>query len=725
MNTAYSVALITRGTGAYAFTYAGPAGLGRGQLCAVSFRQRLELGVILGPDKVDSPRELVGLIPVEAENCPGWGALLMDIAELACAAPRDVAGHLLFAPPAQGLKLSLHCAEPAKLTPELRGELASLAGLLTPAKCKALAKVGWDKVVHSARSGHCGLTAQIVGLPGAIRPHSKMRQAYELERGMLKLLGLPEKEQILPGSFLAGLVDDLNFGWPQVKKWRSPEPRASGVRPELDWQPLSLPENWALCQRWPPIAEIAAARAQASWEHLRVPGGLLAEIETAVLASENLLVIAPQAWMLARLWPQLAPLAGRVHRYRPGGGPSAAALVLGMLTRPGQVVLGLEGAWKLAAYGQFDRVLLIDPAHPQYEPEGEPWLDPRLALLVALQNRATRLQLVEFGFSLLDGATRLDQVALLPPYDPRQSSGGPTGRVDLNPLPLKLREAERRRLVYFNRLGQGRGLRCAECGTNVTCPACSSVRVYYSATAESYRCPDCRQTFIGLRCPACGIANLSAGHTGLEAIVSRPGDVLVYGTGAKHRVHAESATVIGTVQLLEPAAEFWPEDIIYVHIAGRGALVDDWPRAFDMVARLRALYANPRIQHLYIVSARLAAKLGAALTADQLHAEFEQEHVLRRLGQLPPYGRACRYRLRGPSAEAVTAATHELVEFLRATGETADCRISRPWRLRQEFLATGTAAGIAPDHDTLLNLRAKLAKQKVQLSLRPVWDPWL
>jgi len=725
LETAYSVALITRGTGAYAFTYAGPAGLDRGRLCAVSFRNRLELGVIIGPDPAEAARKLVGLIPVETEGCPGWGALLMDLAELACAAPRDVAGHLLFAPPAQGLKLVLDCPQPAGLAPALRGELASLCGILTPAKRKALAKLGWARVVDSARDGLIGLTVRIAGLPEATRPHTKMRHAYELDAAMLKLLGLPEQECILPGTFLAGLVDDLNFGWPPVKKWQPPDPEPADIAPALDWQELKLPASWALCQRWPDIAEIKTTRTQASWTELRAPGGLPAELAAAIEAGENLLVIAPQAWMLARLWPRLAPLAGRVHRYRPVGGPSAAALVLAKLKQPGQVVLGLESAWKLAAYGRFDRVLLIDPAHPQYEPEGEPWLDPRLALLAALKGRPARLELVEFGFSLIDGATQLDQLALLPPHDAREGPGGPTGRVDLNPLPLKLREAERRRLVYFNRLGQGRGLRCAECGTNVTCPACSSVRVYYSASAECYRCPDCDGTFTGLRCPTCGTANLSAGRTGLEAVVSRPGDVAVYGAGAKRRIHAESATVIGTVQLLEPAAEFWPEDIIYVHLAGRGGLVDDWPRALDMAARLKALYANPRLNHLYLISDRLANKLGAALTAEQLQAEFEQEHVLRRLGQLPPYGRASRYRLRGPTAEAVALAGRELLAFLSATSETADCRLGKPWRLRQEFLATGTAAGITPDHDALLHLRAKLAKQKVQLSLRPVWGPWL
>ncbi|MCH7472890.1 hypothetical protein IIA79_08070, partial [bacterium] len=463
---------------------------------------------------------------------------------------------------------------------------------------------------------------------------------------------------------------------------------------------------------------------------------------------KNLLVIAPQRWIADRLWPALSPWAARLHRYRADSGPSVAAHILRQLEdAPGQAVVGGPGAWKLAYYGRFDRVLLLDPSHPQYSPERYPQLDPRLALLLAISHRkGCTLDLIEMGLSAWDGMGNLMQVALMNAHEPSTGPPSPGQRVDTDPLPLELRQPGRRRLVYFNRLGHGRGIRCEECRVPVGCPECASLGIYFSSAANEYRCPSCSYRGKELRCPRCGLAALSAQQSGLEAVTRRKGDLIVHGSRAARKPHPEHTSVLGTSQLLEPLADFWPQEIVYVHADTRLGLMADWPRALDQAARLNSLYDNPELEYVYIVSSRLREQLGDSLTAAQIEEQWKLEMKLRRLACLPPY--CCLYKLsaRAPSLAAMEAARGAIGETLTAHPGTSLLRLGRAYREGGSYRLGGylindglsaaalqelrwevnkvPAPGSARDKVSADPLRAA-AREKVALSVQAIRGPWL
>lgn len=729
---AHAVALITRGAGAYTYTYSSAASHERGQLCAVSFRDRLEFGVITGPAEPDNAgRELLPLIPVSVTGFPQWGVLLCDLAALSASMPREIAGHLLFATPSRGLHAHLEIENAAALPAEPRSGLAALAGRLTPEKRRALLRLGgWPELAKWADAGAIALRLEVAGTTETARPHSKLSKYYSIDRQTAGLLGLPRLESaVLPGGYLAGLQEDLDFPWPSIRRRDLPDAAplpAVPRRTSLAWEAAPLSADWAVCRQWPSIARLNVRRTQADWRTIRNESGLIAELAADAQAGCRVLLLAPMNWMLERLWPAFGPWATLVQRFRGEAGPSAAAVVLRGLERSGQIVCGLESAWKLAAYTDFDRIVVLDPSHPNYGPEGDPWLDARYALLLAMAGRPNRLDLVELGLSALDGRTQLRQVSLQTPHEPAELTAAQGPVVDLNPLPLSLRQPQRRRLVYFNRLGRSRGLRCMECNTLARCPQCSSPQLYYSAEQQAYRCSACDFSAADMRCRACGTAQLSAEYPGLEAIDRRRGDVLVSGTRSRRLASPEAQAVVGTMQLLEPVAEFWPQEIIYIHPDTRAGAVDRWPQALDMAARLAALYANPQLDAVYIISHRLAAQLGGALTAQQVAEEYRQELTLRRLARLPPYARLIHFRLWGRDAGSVVRGGREFLKLAGTDGESRLGWLSRPYARQGEYRISGyfgAPADLSPD--AVQVLRARLASGRLTTSLHCEWGPWL
>jgi hypothetical protein len=729
----YAAALITRGAGAYTYTYYGPEGLVPGQLTAVTFSGKLELGVVVGPEANAPPSvELLPLWPVEVAGYPGWGKLLLSLCELSAAAPDELAGHMLFDAPGAGLKLSLALPQPERLEPTLRDALGPLCGALTPGKRVLLARGGlWPHAAAAGRAGLAELGVHISGAGPQARGHPHWRKWFAVDKHTLRLWGLAEPlPAALPGSYLAGLAGAAGAPqWPAVQPPAGVDtapPCETYAAPELQWEPLAWAEDWDICRRWPEIGQVSLRRASATWATLRGAGGLAAELALATGSGENVLVIAPQSWLLDRLWPALAPWAARVARFLPESGPGAAGHILRRLgTRRGQAVAGGPGAWKLAVYGRFDRVLLLDPSHPQYASERAPGLDPRLGLILALAHQSSaRLDMLDVGLSAWDGRGTLRHVALLDAYEPAEGGPPVRGRVDTNPLPLELRQPGVRRLVYFNRLGSGRGLRCVECARAVVCPQCGSARVHYSAAQAGYLCPQCGYSARELRCPECGLATLAAQVPGLEAVALRKGDFVVHGMGGERRAHPESQTVLGTAQLLEPLTGFWPQEVVYVHADARVAQFDDWPQALDMAARLAALYSNPELRYTYIVSARLRAQLGAALSAEQLATQWGLELKLRRLAGLPPYGCLYRLRLRAGTLKAAAAGRLELGRVLQAHPGTRLLRLGRPYEEQGAARLAGHLINPALSARELQELRWEVYRAGARLSITPLCGPW-
>ena len=700
----------------------------RGALCTLSFRGSLEVGVILGVDASPPARaKLLDLVPVKVTGPAGWGRLLCDLADLFAATPRELVGYLLFTGPAQGLKLVLEAGDLSQDGKGLVSRLADLCGSLTPARRRKLMKaLKWGEFTGAVAAGLVELRVGIAGLPEVTRPLGQYSRRYHVDPTTAKLLGLSSAPgRALPGTYLAGLTEKLTaLNLVAVKPEadeETPPPAPPPPASKLGWEELAWPA-WELLSHHPGIAEVALRRTQATWDRLRGPQGLPAELAADIAAGRRTLVIAPQAWMLDRVWPGLAAWAGHVHRYRADAGPGTVAAVLRAVEQPGQVVCGLEGAWKLAAYARFDRVVLIDPTHPAYAPEGAPWLDPRTALWRVLAGGAASLDLVEFGLSPFDGRMQLRQAAVLPPHEPQQQPQATGKFVDLDPLPLHLRQPGRRRLVYLNRLGQGRRLRCEECGQAVSCPRCNSLNIFYSGSRERYQCPDCGWTNPDLLCRNCGTATLSSALPGLEALTRREGDALVQGGGKHTGVHPENQSVFGTARLLEPLAEFWPQEIVYVHADAKPGLTDDWPEPIDLTSRLCALYANPHLQYAYIVSAQLRGRLGKSLTRDQVTELFKQDMGLRRLAGLPPFGRLLRFRWRGRDRGRILAASRKLLAVLGRDTPEAMLGVGQPYRHRDGHHLAGYAVNPQLPMDELQRIRC--ADKDVSLSVKVVWGPW-
>ncbi|HES58238.1 MAG TPA: hypothetical protein ENO21_02285, partial [Firmicutes bacterium] len=491
MAAAYRVAIFTRGTGAFAYTYRGPDGLAAGQVVAVSFRGRLEFGVVAGID--DSHKgELVSLCIVEAQCGEGWGGLLLGLCHLAVANADDIIGHLAFAAGSQAISATLLIDEPGQLPSSLRSGLPKLAGKLTPAARKKLARLKWDDVCASVEAGAARIRLALTGQPGSTRARPDWRKLYLLKPEEAKWLGLTLKhETVVPGSYLAGFSGDVDkdrltrIRRREVEQVPQSKPVDTATQPALNWEQVMPDPDWEIVRRGFLASGVSFRRCQGSWPAMRAAGGIAAELAAAIRSGEKLLVIAPQEWMLDRLWPGLLACARSITRYRSGLSPGAVAHILGQLEGTGgHGVLGGPSAWKLAAYARFDRVIVIDPTHPQYTAETFPHLDPRSALLLC--QRTGQVDLLELGMSLFDGAVAMPRLTIYPQYSESSGVDPPAARRDLNPLPLELRQTGTRRLIYFNRLGSSRGFVCMECHAAVGCPACGSSQLRFSAAEGTY-----------------------------------------------------------------------------------------------------------------------------------------------------------------------------------------------------------------------------------------------
>jgi len=279
--------------------------------------------------------------------------------------------------------------------------------------------------------------------------------------------------------------------------------------------------------------------------------------------------------------------------------------------------------------------------------------------------------------------------------------------------------------VYFNRMGSGRGLACVECHNPVGCPQCGSRRIHYSADSGFFCCPQCSYQARDLRCEICGLGNIAILQPGLEAVQRRPGDYLVHRERRKRAAHSEHSSVFGMAELLEPLAQFWPQELVYFHAGSEPLVLEDWPAAIDMAARLWALYANPELEYCYIVSTRLRTQLGASLTAAQIKAHWDAEMQLRRLAALPPFGAICRVAIAGDTLGKAAEGRKLAGAFLRSHSGTAMLRLGSPYREHRGFRAAGFFANPSVSYRELMELRWRIHQAGAALFLSPLRGPWL
>jgi hypothetical protein len=387
------------------------------------------------------------------------------------------------------------------------------------------------------------------------------------------------------------------------------------------------------------------------------------------------------------------------------------------------VIAGTESAWRLLPYGDFDRVLLLDPTHPQWTPEAVPWLDPRNALLLACAYCGTRLDVIEFGLSTFDSKAARG-LTVHPPYEPDEQAGAGGAPPDTNPLPLKLREPQVRRLIYFNRLGSSRRISCTECGNNVSCPRCHSHALYYSRRSRRFHCPHCGLAESDLRCSRCGLAALAARLPGLEAMQVRDGEVLLTSADPPERA-ASASVVLGTSQLLEPPRGFRPQQVVYIDPEEREALDSDWRNVPDMALRLAALYASADFETAHAVSGRLAGLHTGTITSAALQELALQQVQLRRLAGLPPY--SCLYRLRA-LAGSLPVLSHVRDILGRTLGthpQTVLLRLGSPFRQADRYELHGLLSNPELGWPALQELRWEIVSAGASLGVNAKRGPWL
>jgi hypothetical protein len=718
---AYIVATLARGTASLGFTYRGRPGLEAGTLVAVSLRGSLEPGIVLGLD-ADPPQEAKLLPLLELEHAwPRIGALLITLARLAGAGVHEVAGPLLLDSVTASLRLELSIADESHLSEAERSAIGKLTGRLGPGRAKTLMREnGWRRICELAGQGGIQLMMNFAGTPGVTRSDVKLRRWY---RAQLPYAILPE-DGYLPGNYLQGLGElFVHKSWlhreQKTERWQYPEPGDTTHWQELDW-----PEGWRILKDIPGLEQIPLRRLQLHWREL-LDDRLVQICSENIKAGRNLLLILPQLWMQQRLWPILQSLAPRLHWYGSDSGISVASYILSRLDDGGQLVLGGPAAWKLAAWGNFDNVVILDPGHPQFSADREPHLDYREALLASLAGTPARLDLLELGLSVFDGSSVLGHLRIDPPRQPDMTITTHDGSVDTDPLPLHLRQPGIRRLVHFNRLGSSRGLRCVDCGSLVDCPNCGTRRIHFSQAARAYLCPDCSFSDARLRCARCGLATLSSQLPGLEAVQRRPGDVILHSQSVPLPVGREINCVIGTSQLLERLEGFQPDEVVHVHADNAVGYLENWPQELDMLARLAALYSPESKPGAWLVSERLPDLLGTELESAELAARYMQEMALRRLALLPPYGLVYRFRLFTRDFSTAEQLRRELGDELKGMPDTTVLRLGRPVAISGSVRLSGYFVNEAISPNDLQRLRWRLFAKQGTLSIQPVRGPWL
>lgn len=718
---AYIVATLARGTASLGFTYRGRPEIAAGTLVAVSLRGRLEPGIVLGVD--ESPPEQAKLLPLLElkHDWPRIGPLLITLARLAGAGVHEVVGPLLLDSVTASLRIELSIRDESLLSTAERSAIGRLTGRLGSGRAKTLMREnGWNRICELAGQGAIDLQLGFAGTPAVTRSDVKQRRWF---KAGLPIEILPE-DGYLPGNYLHGFGELFDHrAWlhreQKTERWQYPD-----LSEEIQWHELDWPEGWRILQDIPDLEQTMLRRLQLHWQPL-ITETLPAICRESIEAGNNLLVILPQLWMQQRLWPLLQPLAPRLHWYGSDSGISDASFVLAKLGDGGQLVFGGPAAWKMAAWGNFDRVLLVDPGHPQFSADREPHLDYREALLAALAGSGTGLDLLELGLSVFDGSSVLATVRIDPPRQPDLTITTHDGSVDTDPLPLHLRQPGIRRLVHFNRLGSSRALRCVDCGTQVDCPSCGSRRIHYSQSARVFQCPDCEFGDARLRCARCGLATLSSQLPGLEAVRRRPGDVILHSQAAPLPADGAYNCVIGTSQLLERLPDFSPEQVVHVHADNPVGYLENWPQELDMLARLVALYSPEAKLGAWLVSERLPDLLGTELDAAGIAKRYMQEIALRRMARLPPFGLVYRFRLFTQDFRVAEELRRELGDELKALGDTTVLRLGRPVAISGTVRLSGYFVNEIISPEDLQRLRWRLFAKQGTLSIQPVRGPWL
>lgn len=716
---AYIVATLSRGTASLGFTYLGRKGLDPGTIVAVSLRGRLELGIVISEDP-DPPAKgkLLPLLELQLS----WkriGPLCLQLAKLAAAGVHEVVGHLLLDGVATALRLELAISDETLLSESERSAIGRLTGKLGSGRARTLLKEnGWNRICELAGQGAIRLVLNFAGTPGTTRSDVRLRRWYKPEGS----IAVRTEDGYLPGCYLHGLGDSFDHkGWlhreQKQEVWEFP-----AAAPGLDWEPMEWPQGWRILLDLPGLAGNEVLRRQLPWSE--AGDVLLACGEEAIASGRRLLVILPQSWMQERMWPAMQAIAPRVHWYGSDSGISVASFIISRLDEGGQVVFGGPAAWKLAAWGRFDDVLLLDPTHPQFSADREPHLDYRDALLACIAGTPTRLLLLEMGLSAFDGHGGPATTRLESPRRPDEAAQHHDGSIDMDPLPLLLRQPGVRRLVHFNRLGSSRGLRCVDCGSLVDCPECGSRRIHFSQSAKAYTCPDCSYSSKTLRCQKCGLATLSSQLPGLEAVQRREGDVIMRAGEEPLADVAAANCVIGTSLLLERLPGFSPEQVVHVHADNPVGYIENWPDELDMLARLVSLYSPGGNEPAWIVSERLPELLGTEIDAGSLAARFMQEMGLRRLALLPPFGLVYRFRLFTGDFSTAQQLRTRLGDELKDDPGTLVLRLGRPVAISGNVRLSGYFVNDGLSYAGLQELRWQLYAAGGTLSVQPVRGPW-
>jgi hypothetical protein len=144
-----------------------------------------------------------------------------------------------------------------------------------------------------------------------------------------------------------------------------------------------------------------------------------------------------------------------------------------------------------------------------------------------------------------------------------------------------------------------------------------------------------------------------------------------------------------------------------------------------MAARLAAIYANPGLGSVAIVSARLAERLPETVSPSVAASATQQEAALRQLGGLPPYAPLYRLRVLAAGSAVLQQARKLIGEALFAHPGTSLLRLGRPFPRLRRWELHGYLLNPQLGWQELQQLRWQVHALQASLGLHVLRGPWL
>lgn len=249
-------------------------------------------------------------------------------------------------------------------------------------------------------------------------------------------------------------------------------------------------------------------------------------------------------------------------------------------------------------------------------------------------------------------------------------------------------------ILFLNRRGFARQLMCDNCGYTATCDHCSVTYTYHKHN-ETLVCHWCGERIPAPKlCPSCGDANIRYSGTGtekIEGIIRK-----LFPSGRIARMDSDTMTksedyekvlyafkrgdidiLLGT-QMIAKGLHFPKVTLVGILNADLSLAVPDFraeERTFQLLTQVAGRAGRGGIPGEVIIQTRSPQNPSIQCALEHDFDRFwEEESVVRKDLEFPPYNRIIAIYFRGPEMETVAeAATHFRERILPHLPETAEC----------------------------------------------------